>query len=71
VLIDEGVGIHPDDMRRIFDPFQRGSTTDVPGVGLGLSVARRIAQAHGGAISAESRQGVGTTFELKLPALAG
>jgi signal transduction histidine kinase len=68
---DEGVGIHPDDMRRIFDPFQRGSTTDVPGVGLGLSVARRIAQAHGGAIRVESRQGAGTTFELRLPALAG
>lgn len=67
-VADEGVGIHPDDLRRIFDPFQRGSATDVPGVGLGLSVARRIVLAHGGQIQVRSRQGAGTTFEVRLPA---
>jgi signal transduction histidine kinase len=66
---DQGVGILPDDLARIFDPFQRGSAVDVPGVGLGLSVARRIAQAHGGTLGVESRDGAGTTFELRLPTL--
>jgi signal transduction histidine kinase len=66
---DQGVGIHPRDMPRIFEPFQRGTAADVPGVGLGLSVARRIVQAHGGTIRVEGRQGAGTRFELRLPAL--
>ncbi|HLL55316.1 MAG TPA: ATP-binding protein [Myxococcaceae bacterium] len=69
---DEGIGISPEDLERIFHPFQRakGSKDAIPGVGLGLSVARRIVQAHGGTIEVESRPGAGSTFGVRLPLLA-
>ncbi|MCA9835426.1 MAG: HAMP domain-containing histidine kinase [Trueperaceae bacterium] len=62
-VIDEGDGIAPEDLTKIFDRFftKRG------GVGVGLSVARRIAQQYGGDINAESSPGLGTTFTVFLP----
>jgi signal transduction histidine kinase len=55
-------------MKRLFEPFfttkARGE-----GTGLGLSLARRIVLAHGGAIDVVSEVGVGTTFTVRLPAL--
>ncbi|HEV8682575.1 MAG TPA: ATP-binding protein, partial [Actinomycetota bacterium] len=52
----------------IFDPFARGSGTagDAPGSGLGLFMARRVVEAHGGRIWADSDEG-GTTFHLQVP----
>lgn len=66
---DEGAGISPEDLQYIFEPFRRtGAVKDeVPGVGLGLSVAQRIVRAHGGRIEVESRIGKGTTFRVRLP----
>jgi signal transduction histidine kinase len=68
-VIDRGYGIHPDDMVRVFDKFGRGrdqSGQKVPGIGLGLYLSRRIAQAHGTDLSVESTLGVGSTFGFNL-----
>ena len=67
-VCDRGPGI--DDQRReqLFDLFQRGKAeSDVPGVGLGLSIAKTIVEAHGGAISVHNRDGGGCCFEIQLP----
>jgi signal transduction histidine kinase len=68
---DEGIGIPPDELPYIFEPFRRTAATkeEVPGVGLGLSVAQRIVRGHGGYIEARSELGRGTTFLVHLPAL--
>jgi signal transduction histidine kinase len=71
-VIDHGVGIAPENLRRIFEPFF--STKAAPdasglgGTGLGLSVCRDIVEAHHGRLRAESRLGQGSTFTLILPA---
>jgi signal transduction histidine kinase len=62
---DNGRGIVPDDLARIFDPFY---TTKPDGLGLGLYVTRNIVKEHGGHIEVVSRVGEGTTFEVWLPA---
>lgn len=65
---DEGEGMEPDEVERIFDPFRRGSAAArVAGAGLGLFVARRIVEAHGGTLTVDSTRGVGSTFTLRLP----
>jgi signal transduction histidine kinase len=68
---DEGPGIARDDQRLIFEKFGRvaGSGTK-PGTGLGLYIARSIAEAHGGTIEVTSAPGRGATFTLKLPSAA-
>jgi len=67
---DEGVGISREDVPYIFEPFHRTRTAreDIPGVGLGLSVAQRIVLAHGGRIHVESGSAKGTMFSVYLPA---
>jgi signal transduction histidine kinase len=66
---DQGIGIAPDELDKVFEPFRRASSVEegIPGVGLGLSVVRRIVTAHGGEIAAESEPGRGTTFRVRLP----
>ena len=66
LVTDTGPGLDPATLDLIFDPFY---TTKENGLGLGLSISRKIAQAHGGTLSVESRRGAGATFRLKLPAL--
>ena len=68
---DEGMGIPREDIPYIFEPFRRTRTVreDIPGVGLGLAVARRIVGAHSGRIHVESQIGKGTTFQVYLPAV--
>jgi two-component system sensor histidine kinase HydH len=61
---DAGPGLPDDGAARIFDPF---FTTRTNGSGLGLAVARRVAEAHGGSITAENRAQGGATFRLELP----
>ena len=63
---DEGHGIAPDDLARVFEPFRRTATSrhTAPGVGLGLSVAKRIVEAHGGRIHIDSQVGQGTTVRV-------
>ncbi len=64
---DTGVGISPDVLPHIFDRFYRAQREGRKGVGLGLSIASWIAEAHGGRLSVESEVGQGTKFTLWLP----
>jgi signal transduction histidine kinase len=68
-VTDSGVGIPAEEQESIFEPFRRSSNTQgtIPGVGLGLAVARRIIEAHGGHIEVQSQLGAGTTFRFTLP----
>lgn len=61
---DSGAGIDPDAMGKLFTPF---ATSKPTGTGLGLTVARRIARDHGGALTAANRPGGGAAFTLTLP----
>jgi signal transduction histidine kinase len=66
---DRGCGIPSEDLPRIFEPFYRTESArrlGHPGVGLGLAIARRIAETHGGTIAAESEPG-GSRFLIRLP----
>lgn len=68
---DQGDGIAPADIERIFDRYARGGrhATTTPGAGIGLAIAREIVSAHGGRIWAESAGvGLGSTFVIALPA---
>lgn len=67
-VADEGVGIPPDDLERVFEPFY---TTKPQGLGLGLSVCRRIVNAHGGRLWAENNAAGGSTFFFTLPQIDG
>jgi PAS domain S-box-containing protein len=68
-VMDSGVGIGPDDLPFIFQPFYR-VVSAVEGAGLGLSIAREIVELHGGAITVKSRLGQGSTFSVRLPVVA-
>jgi len=63
-ISDTGGGIKPENIGKVFDPFF--STKD-SGTGLGLSLAHRIIENHGGAITVKSAPGEGTTFRVTLP----
>ena len=72
-VTDQGAGIAPADLDRVFDRFYRADSSrsrDRGGSGLGLAIARWIVERHGGAITAESTLGKGATIALRLP-LAG
>jgi signal transduction histidine kinase len=67
---DRGLGIPPEDLERIFEPFFReptGGYPAKPGRGLGLAICRSIIQSHKGRIWAEQRQGGGAAFVFTLP----
>lgn len=63
-VVDTGEGIPPERMPRVFDPF---FTTKDKGLGVGLYLARKIIEAHGGRVEVESRPGGGTAFTVHLP----
>jgi len=68
-VIDEGPGISPEDQQLIFEKFGRSSGGAAkPGTGLGLFIARSIAEAHGGTLDVESVPEHGSMFRLQLPA---
>jgi signal transduction histidine kinase len=73
-VADSGIGIRVADLSRIFLPFERAegeAGSRFPGTGLGLSLARRLIELHGGRIWAESAgEGKGATFRLTLPVTA-
>jgi signal transduction histidine kinase len=67
---DTGIGLGPGEAELVFDRFFRSAVADaqqVPGTGLGLFIARAIAEAHSGTISASARDGGGTSFRIELP----
>jgi two-component system phosphate regulon sensor histidine kinase PhoR len=68
---DQGAGIPPEEVERIFNRFYRidkSRSQNVPGVGLGLAIAKHLVALHGGSIRAYNRGGGGATFEVRLPA---
>jgi signal transduction histidine kinase len=69
---DKGPGIRAGDLKRIFEPFQRGSaaaTAQSHGAGLGLTIVEQIARAHGGRVTVVSAPGRGSCFSLHLPTI--
>ncbi len=69
-VTDTGPGISPEELTRVFDRFYRcdkARKSEISGHGLGLSIARIIAVAHGGKIRVRSKVGAGTTFSVLLP----
>lgn len=64
---DNGVGIREQDRRDIFRPFKRGAGGDRRGTGMGLAIAQRIVERHGGEIWVESAPGKGSVFRFTLP----
>lgn len=64
ILRDRGIGVKPEDLPRVFDPY---FTTKRTGSGLGLAIAKNIIEGMGGSIALESRDGQGTTITIELP----
>jgi signal transduction histidine kinase len=68
---DQGIGIEPDDLARIFQDFSQVDASDTRpfgGLGLGLTLVQRLVEAHGGSIEAESKPGKGSTFRFTVRA---
>jgi two-component system, OmpR family, sensor histidine kinase MtrB len=71
-VTDRGVGIDPAEIKSIFDPFRRAQDAShgIPGLGLGLYIARLIVEAHGGRVDVASRPGDGSKFTIVLKSIA-
>ena len=70
VISDTGVGIEPERLASVFEPFRRGDHGDgprLPGVGLGLYIVRRVTERLGGEVLVESQPGKGSRFVVQLP----
>jgi signal transduction histidine kinase len=73
-VIDNGIGLSPQEMERIFAPFSQANATihkTYGGAGLGLSITRQLARAMGGDVTVTSTPGSGATFTLTLRAVSG
>lgn len=69
-MIDQGVGLAPDQLTHVFDRFWRADTSrqrTLGGTGLGLAITREDVQLHHGIITVESTPGEGSTFAIILP----
>ena len=69
-VADNGIGIPPEDLARVFERFyrvDRSRSREMGGTGLGLSIVKHVVQVHGGAIDVTSTPGRGSKFRLKLP----
>jgi signal transduction histidine kinase len=68
LIKDRGIGISPEHLNILFEPFQRGENTGkIPGTGLGLSIVKRSVDMHNGKITCKSEIGHGTTFIISIP----
>jgi signal transduction histidine kinase/CheY-like chemotaxis protein len=68
-VADTGIGIRPDEMERIFEPFERGHAAalhNIPGTGLGLTITRLLAQVLGGEVTVAARPDGGSLFRVRL-----
>lgn len=69
-VTDTGVGIKPEDMKKIFDEFEQGSSPkkqDSGGTGLGLAITRKLIELHHGSLKVESQPGTGSSFRFSIP----
>jgi signal transduction histidine kinase len=71
-ITDSGQGIEPEDLPKVFGAFTLQQHDNASGLGLGLYIARRIVELHGGTLSVSSAgRGHGATFAIRLPVVAG
>jgi len=66
-VVDHGAGLQQGEEGKVFEKFYRGAGKPPGGLGLGLSIARRLVEAHGGVITAQNRPGGGARFTIRLP----
>jgi two-component system sensor histidine kinase KdpD len=66
-VLDQGAGISEEDRDHIFEKFYRGKNSRPGGLGLGLSIAKRFIEAHGGTLETRNQEGQGACFSLRLP----
>ncbi|MBD1909018.1 PAS domain S-box protein [Leptolyngbya sp. FACHB-16] len=67
-IVDQGIGIPPEDLPYLFEPFHRGrNVSNIAGTGLGLNIVKRFVDLQGGQIDVASQLGKGTTFRVTLP----
>jgi signal transduction histidine kinase len=69
-IADQGIGISPEDLLPLFDKYYRVlplDSSNIPGLGLGLPIARTVIEAHGGRIWVDSKEGQGTIISFTLP----
>jgi signal transduction histidine kinase len=70
VIRDHGIGISPEDLQRVFEPYTRGTNaTSIKGTGLGLSIVKKAAETLGGTLAVKSEIGSGTEITLRLNTL--
>jgi signal transduction histidine kinase len=70
VVTDSGIGIAPGNLGQVFQPLVQLDTSlarQYGGIGMGLTLARRLAELHGGSLDVQSEPGKGSTFTLRLP----
>jgi PAS domain S-box-containing protein len=67
-ISDEGIGIPPENLPKLFEPFFRANNTGrIQGTGLGLAIVKQAVELHAGMIDVESAESIGTTFEIRMP----
>jgi two-component system sensor histidine kinase KdpD len=66
-VADHGPGLAPGEENKVFEKFYRGASTAPGGLGLGLSIARQLVEAHSGEIVAQNREEGGSRFSIRLP----